>query len=59
MIFGKLVGFAFRATWSIMKVMLYFVFLPVILVGLVFGGLIYFAFPILLVVGLISLLKTA
>ena len=59
MIFGKLVGFAFRATWSIMKVMLYIVFLPVILVGMVMGGLIYIALPILLIVGLLSLLKTA
>ena len=59
MIFGKLVGFAFRATWGIMKVMLYIVFLPVILVGMAMGGLIYIAFPILIVVGLLSLLKTA
>ncbi len=59
MIFGKLVGFAFRATWSIVKVMLYIVFLPLILVGMVMGGLIYIAFPILLVVGLLSLFKAA
>ena len=59
MIFGKLVGFAFRAAWGIMKVMLYIVFLPVILVGMVMGGLIYIALPILLAVGLLSLLKTA
>ena len=59
MIFGKLVGFAFRAIWGIMKVMLYIVFLPVILVGMVMGGLIYIALPILLIVGLLSLLKTA
>ena len=39
MIFGKLIGFAFKATWSIMKVMLYIVFLPLILVGMVFKGL--------------------
>ena len=39
MIFGKLVGFAFRATWGVMKVMLYIVFLPLILVGMVFKGL--------------------
>jgi hypothetical protein len=42
-----------------MKVMLYIVFLPVILVGMVMGGLIYIALPILLIVGLLSLLKTA
>lgn len=59
MIFGKLVGFAFQATWSIMKVMLYIVFLPVILVGMVMGGLVYIALPIMLVVGVLSLLTTA
>ena len=59
MIFGKLVGFAFRATWGIMKVMLYIVFLPVIQLGMVMGGLIYIALPILLIVGLLSVLKTA
>ncbi len=59
MIFGKLIGFAFKATWSIMKVMLYIVFLPLILVGMVFKGLVFVALPILLVVGLISLFETA
>ena len=59
MIFGKLIGFAFKATWSIMKVMLYIIFLPLILVGMVFKGLVFVALPILLVVGLISLFETA
>ena len=59
MIFGKLIGFALKATWGIMKVMFYIVFLPVILVGMVAGGLVYIALPILLVVGLLSLLQTA
>lgn len=59
MIFGKLIGFAFKATWSIMKVMLYIVFLPLILIGMVFKGLVFVALPILLVVGLISLFETA
>jgi hypothetical protein len=59
MIFGKLIGFAFKTTWSIMKVMLYIVFLPLILVGMVFKGLVFVALPILLVVGLISLFETA
>ena len=58
MIFGKLVGFAFKATWGLMKVMLYIVFLPMILVGMVIGGLINIALPLLLVIGLISLLSS-
>ena len=58
-IFGKLIGFAFRASWSIMKVMLYIVFLPAILMIMLFGGLIYIALPILVIVGLVSLISRA
>jgi hypothetical protein len=36
--------------------MLYIVFLPLILVGMVFGGLLYLAFPILIIVGIVSLI---
>ncbi|MBQ4220163.1 MAG: hypothetical protein K6A61_12005 [Butyrivibrio sp.] len=54
-IFGRMIGFAFKATWGIFKVMTFLVFLPLILVGLVFGGLISIAFPILVVVGLANL----
>lgn len=59
LIFGKMIGFAFRATWSIFKIVMYLVFLPLILVGLLIGGFVYIALPILLVVGLISLLTNA
>ena len=55
MVFGKMSGFAFRATWGLFKVLMYIVFLPLILVGMVFGGLLYLAFPILLIVGIVSL----
>ena len=58
-IFGKLAGFALRATWSIMKVVFFFIFLPFALVSLVLGGLLYIAFPILIFVGIISLLANA
>ena len=58
-IFGKMIGFAFRASWSIIKVMFTLVFLPLILVGLVFKGLVAIALPVLLVVGLFSLLDRA
>ncbi len=59
MIFGKMIGFAFRVTWGIFKVLMYLVFLPLILVAMVFGGLVYIALPILLVVGLASLFVKA
>lgn len=58
-IFGKLAGFALRATWSIMKVVFFFIFLPFALVSLVLGGLLYVALPILVFIGIISLLANA
>ena len=54
-IFGKLIGFAFKMTWGIAKVLFTLVFLPVILVGLAMGGLLVVAFPLLIVVGIVSL----
>ena len=59
MIFGRLLGFAFKATWGVMKFMFYIVFLPFILVGMVAYGFAFIALPILLIVGAIGLLRTA
>ena len=54
-IFGKLIGLAFKMTWGIAKVLFTLVFLPVILVGLAMGGLLVVEFPLLIVVGIVSL----
>lgn len=54
-IFGKLIGLAFKMTWGIAKVLFTLVFMPVILVGLAMGGLLVVAFPLLIVVGIVSL----
>ena len=56
LIFGKLIGFAVKAAWGISKIICTVVLLPLFLIGLVFAGLIGIAFPILLVVGSVSLL---
>lgn len=55
-IFGKLIGFAFKMTWGITKVLFTLVFLPVILIALAICGLVTIALPILIVVGIISLI---
>lgn len=52
-VFGKLFVFGLRAAWGISKFLLTVVFLPVILVGMVIGGLLYLAIPILIVVGIV------
>lgn len=55
-IFGKLLLFGIKAAWGISKFLFTIVLLPLILIGMVVGGLIYIAFPILIVVAIISLI---
>lgn len=56
-IFGKILLFAIKATWSIAKIIFFVVLLPLILVGLVLKGLITIALPVLLIIGVISLFR--
>ncbi len=44
---GKLIGFAFKFSWSRIKVAFFLVFLPFILIAMVVGGLFYIALPVL------------
>lgn len=55
-VFGKLLIFAIKAAWGITKILFTIIFLPAILVGLVLGGLLYIAFPVLIVIGIVSAL---
>lgn len=57
-IFGRLFAFGLRAAWGIAKIFFTIIFLPLILVGLVVGGLIHLALPILIVIGLIALISS-
>lgn len=54
-VFGKLLMFAIRATWSIAKIFFALIFLPLVLIGLVIKGLLVIALPVLVIVGLVSL----
>ncbi len=58
-IFGKLLIFAFKASWGIFKALMFFVFLPFVLIAAVLGGLLYIALPVLGVVFVIGLLTNA
>ena len=53
-VFGKIFGFALKATWGITKIIFSIVLLPLFLVALVFMGLMWIAFPVLIIIGLIS-----
>ncbi|MCI7262481.1 MAG: hypothetical protein SPF91_04380 [Clostridium sp.] len=54
-VFGKLFFFGLKAAWSISKFIVTLVFLPLALIMMVLGGLIYLAFPILIIIGIVSL----
>ncbi len=51
----KLFVFGVKASWGIMKLLCTVVFFPVILIGMVLGGLMYIAFPLLIIGGIIAL----
>lgn len=57
-VFGKLLIFGIKAAWGISKILVTVIFLPAILIGMVIGGLIYIALPVVLVIGIIGLFKT-
>ena len=52
----KLFVFGVRASWGIMKLLCTVVLFPVILIGMVVGGLLYVAFPLLIIAGVIVLI---
>lgn len=56
-IFGKLIWLAVKAAWGISKIVFSIVFLPVVVLVLFFGGLVYVALGLLVVIGIVSLIK--
>lgn len=54
-VFGKILGFALKAAWGISKIIVSIILLPLFLILLVLKGLLIIAFPVLIVVGLVSL----
>lgn len=54
----KLFIFGVKAFWGIFKLLCSVVFFPVILIGMVVGGLMYIAFPLLIIGGIIVLVTS-
>ncbi len=54
-VFGKMLIVGVKATWGISKILFTAVLLPLILLAMLLGGLIYIAFPIVLVIGIVEL----
>lgn len=57
-VFWELLIFGIKAAWGISKIFFTIIFLPVILIGMVLGGLIYIALPIVVIIGIISFLAS-
>lgn len=56
-VFGKLFFFGLKAAWGLSKFVLTIILLPITLMVMVSAGLIYFAFIILIIIGIISFFK--
>ena len=56
-IFGKLIWLAVKAAWGISKIVYWIVFLPAVVLVLFFGGMVYVALGLLVVIGIVSLIK--
>ena len=54
-VFGKLFGFALKVGWSVFKIAAYLIFLPAIVLMMIFGGLFYIALPILIIAGIVGM----
>ena len=57
-VFGKLFCFGLKAAWGISRFVLNIVFLPLILIVMVAGGLLSVAFPLLFIIGVIGLVAS-
>ena len=56
-VFGKLFFFGLKAAWGLSKFVLTIILLPITLMMMASAGLIYFAFIILIIIGIISFFK--
>jgi len=58
-ILWKLIKFAIKASWGILKILFFIIFAPAILVVLFASGLIYVALALALIMGVITVITTA
>ena len=50
-VFFKLLGVAIKVGWGILKIALYLVCFPVVVLALIFGGMFFLALPVILIAG--------
>lgn len=51
----KVIALAIKMTWGLLKVGIYVIFLPIVIIGFFLGGLIYIALPLAIIGGIIAL----
>lgn len=56
-VFGKIILFGIKAAWSIGKILFSVVLIPLAILILFFTGLVYVAFAMLVIIGIIALIK--
>lgn len=56
-VFGKLLVFGIKVSWGLAKILCTVVLLPIVLIGLVIAGFLSIALPILVIIGVITLLR--
>ena len=54
-VFGKLLIVGIKAAWSISKILMTIVLLPLILIIMTIAGLMYITLPILAIIGIVTL----
>lgn len=51
LVFRKLLIFGIKAAWGISRIVVTVIFFPVIMIGIIIGGLAYIALPVVIVLG--------
>lgn len=58
-VFGKLIWLALKFGWGMFKIAAYLIILPAIVLMMIFGGFMYLALPVLIIVGIAGMLGRA
>ena len=56
-VFGRLFVFGLRATWGFARLISAVVLMPILFAVVILGGLLRIAFPVLAIIGLVSLIR--
>ena len=56
-VFGRLFAFGLRAAWGFARLAAAILFLPIVFGAVILSGLLRIAFPVLAIIGLVSLIR--